>query len=75
MTLITNWKEVLKKAWSIKFAIAAAVFSGLEAVFMALEGTVPDVPQGLVAGMGATFAAGGIVARVLDQAKVTDVAK
>ena len=75
MTLIYNWKEVLQKAWSIKFAIAAALFSGLEAVFMALEGSVPGVPQGLMAGVGATFAASGIVARILDQANVTEAAK
>ncbi len=70
MTLITNWKEVLKKAWSIKFAIVAAVFSGLEALFLALEGTLPEVPHGLMSGIGATFAASGIVARVLDQSVV-----
>lgn len=65
--LISNWKEVLKKAWSIRFAILASVFSGLEAIFMAMEGSVPNVPQGLLSAIGATFAASGIVARVLDQ--------
>ena len=70
MTLIGNWKEVLKKAWSIRFSILASAFSGLEAIFLAMEGSVTGLPVGLLSGIGATFAAAGVVARVLDQTKV-----
>ena len=30
--IIPNWKDVAKKAWSVKLMLVAAVLSGLEAV-------------------------------------------
>lgn len=69
MTLISNWEDVLKKAWSVRFSIFAAGFAGLEAACTAMEGMIPGVPKGLFAGIGATLAAAGIVARILDQTK------
>jgi hypothetical protein len=69
VTLISNWEEVLKKAWSVRFGILATVFASMEAFFTAMEGVIPGLPQGLLAGVGATLAAAGIVARILDQTK------
>ena len=74
MTLISNWKEVLKKAWSIRFSIAAALFGGLEAVCASLDDSILGTPKGLLAGVGALFAAGGIIARILDQSKTASTA-
>jgi hypothetical protein len=69
MTLIPNWKEVLQKAWSIRFAIIAAAFSALEVICNMLDESV--APKGLMAGIGGLMAAGGGIARLLDQTKVT----
>jgi hypothetical protein len=69
MKLIYNWKEVLQKAWSIRFSIAATLFGGLEAICTSMDDSILGAPKGLLAGVGALFAAGGIIARVLDQTK------
>lgn len=30
MKLYPNWKQILKKSWAMRFALAAGLFSGLE---------------------------------------------
>jgi hydrogenase/urease accessory protein HupE len=37
MTLIWNWKAVLKRAWSIRLIVVAAVLSGLEVALPLLD--------------------------------------
>lgn len=32
MKLYDNWKELVKKAWSIRFMILAGIFSAIEAI-------------------------------------------
>lgn len=78
MTLIPDWKDVLKKAWSVKFMAMAAVLSGVEVVFQILEPTVADtMPKGLFASLSGMVTAGALVVRVLAQNEATpnDAAK
>lgn len=70
MRLIDDWRLILRKAWSIKFVIAAAILSGAEVAVAWLQ------PFGMPNGM---FAAGaGVVsvfafgARMLAQKEIQD---
>lgn len=63
--LIDNWDEVLKRAWSVKFNILAALLGAAEVIVQLLQPA--DVPSGLLAGLGTvvSFLTPGI--RVLAQ--------
>ncbi len=64
MKLIDEWEATLKKAWSIRFALAAAIFSALEVALPNLQGILPAHTFGYTA----TFVAvGAAVARLLNQ--------
>jgi hypothetical protein len=70
MTLIENWDEVLKKAWSVKFNIAAAVFGGLEVAVQLVQPA--GIPNGAFAGIAAAVSIAATVARVMAQKEITD---
>lgn len=70
MKLLSNWRAVLRHAWSVRFMVLAAVFSGAEIAWPFLEEIVP-VPRstfGIVSGL-LTMAA--LVARFVAQEKIT----
>ncbi len=69
LKLLDNWKQVLKKAWSVRFAIMAAIFSGLEAFFLGMQDGLFGLPHGTMIAISAIFSATSIYARVLDQPK------
>ena len=64
MTLINDWKTVLRKAWSVKLIIIAALLSGIEAVLPFFEA---NVPQGIFAALSGFVTAGALLARVVAQ--------
>jgi len=68
---LSNWKEILRRAWSIRFAIIASMLSMVEALFLFLERTVLNYPPGLFAGIGALFSVLSIAARLLNQKKIS----
>jgi hypothetical protein len=70
MNLISNWQEVLQKAWSVKFGILAAVLGGMEAFFLAMEDNLLGAPPGFFAGLAAMCAAGAVMARIMDQPNI-----
>ncbi len=41
MKLASNWKELLRHAWSVRLIVAAAILSGLEALLPLLEALSP----------------------------------
>lgn len=63
--LIENWRHVLRRAWSVKFSIIAAVLASAEVVVAIVQ------PVGVSGGLFSTAAAlvsvGSIVARALAQ--------
>lgn len=69
MQLVEDWDAVLKKAWSIKFSIAATIFGICEYVLGQLQPGV--IPQGLVAGLGAVLSALGALFRLLQQEELS----
>lgn len=67
MTLIDEWKWVMRKALSFRFAVIAGVFSGAEVV---LPLFVDALPRGIFAGLSVFAAIGSAVSRVVDQPKM-----
>lgn len=65
MKLVENWREVLTKAWSIKWNIAATLFGALEVSVALIQPA--GVPNGIFAGLAAAISIAASVARVLAQ--------
>jgi Trk-type K+ transport system membrane component len=64
MLLINNYKEVLRKAWSVRLIVLAGVLSGLEAI---LPMFVSNFPRGLFAVLSMVTTTGAFVARLVVQ--------
>lgn len=67
--LIRDWKRVLRRAWSVRLVIAAAVMSGVE---IALPFFSDVIPRGLFAGLSFFAVAGAFVARLYAQKDFKD---
>lgn len=65
MQLIEDWQAVLKKAWSVKFNIAAALFGALELVVALVQPA--SIPHGVFAGIAFCVSIAATGARVLAQ--------
>ncbi len=70
MQLVENWPAVLKKAWSLKFNAAAAVFGGLEVVVGQVQPA--GIPNGIFAGIAMAVSIGAFAARLLAQQEIHD---
>lgn len=71
MKRVSNWEEILKKAWSVRFGILAAAFGGIETFCLVLDKVFLDAPQGLIGGIGGVFAALAVISRILDQPTIS----
>lgn len=67
MTLIDDWRKVLRKAWSMKLAVLAAMFSAAEVV-LPFAGDV--VPPRAMAALALVTALGAALTRILYQPKL-----
>ena len=67
MNLIAEWKWFLRKAWSVRLAVTAGLFSGASAI---LPLFVDAFPRGVFASLSMFFAVGAAVATVVDQPKM-----
>jgi hypothetical protein len=69
MKLVEDWDKILTKAWSVKFAILAALMSGVEvAVQMVKPASIPD---GVFAGIATMVSVMATLARVLHQQELS----
>lgn len=66
--LYPNWKTILRQAWSIRFAVLAAMFSFAE-VFNSLLGSSYLSP-GMFALASGFFASAGFISRLVAQKNV-----
>ena len=73
MEPVTNWRRVLRYAWSIKLIIVAGLLSGAE-IALPLIREVVDVPRGLFAGLSFAATAGAFIARRIAQQTVSGAA-
>lgn len=62
---LDDWDQVLKKAWSVKFSIAAVLLGAAETIVALVQPV--GIPTGLFAGIGMLASLGAIVARALSQ--------
>lgn len=69
-TLKTDWRHILRNAWSIRLAILAAVLSGVEVAFnvmTAFEIIPRFMPGGVFAAIAGLVTVGAFFARILAQ--------
>lgn len=66
MKLLWNWRRVATQAWSVRFAILAAVLSAIE---FAMPFFAPEKPSGVFAGAAALVSLAAAAARLFAQPK------
>lgn len=66
MKPVSNWRTVIRKAWSVRFMILGLVFIGLEAALPLLHGVLPVGP-GVFAALTGLSIAGAFVSRIVMQ--------
>lgn len=64
LTLVQNWRRVLRRAWSIRLAAVAGVLTAIEAI---LPMFVADLPRGLFAALSAVVIVAAMIARIVAQ--------
>jgi hypothetical protein len=69
MQLVSNWGRVLRRAWSVRFILAAGVLSGAEIALPYLE---PSIPSRMFAVLSAIATGGALIARLVAQKGVSD---
>lgn len=67
MKLYDNWKEIVRKAWSIRFMLIAGVLSGIEIV---LPMFAEQFPRNTFAILTFIFVAAAFVSRIVAQRNV-----
>lgn len=67
MKLYDNWKEILKKAWSIRFLVLAGVLSGIEII---LPMFAEQFPRNTFAILSFVCVAAAFVSRLVAQRNV-----
>ncbi|PRD42191.1 hypothetical protein C5748_17145 [Phyllobacterium phragmitis] len=69
--LVKNWRDVLRRAYSIRLMIIAAILSGVEVALPLLDGLLP-IPPGVFAALSGLTVAAAFVARVCAQKGLSD---
>jgi hypothetical protein len=64
MRLYNNWREIIRRSWSLRFIILAALLSGCE---IALPWISDQFTPGVFAGLSFVFTASAFVARLVAQ--------
>lgn len=68
--ILPGWRKVVCKAWSIRLAAAAALFSGIEVIMPFLE-TAMLVPRGVFAALSGGVTIAAVAARIMVQAELS----
>jgi hypothetical protein len=68
MRLTDNWKDILRKAWSVRFIVLAAILSGAEVI---LPFFADAIPRGLFAVLTFGAVAGAFMSRIVAQKDIT----
>lgn len=64
MKLYDNWRQILRKSWSLRFILVAGVLSGCE---VALPLIGDRFEPGVFAGLSAAFTCAAFIARLIAQ--------
>ncbi len=71
MMLVSNWRAVLRRAWSARLMLVAALLSGLEVVLPLLGGLLP-IPSGVFAALSGLSVSAAFIARFVAQKGLSD---
>lgn len=71
MHLASNWRDVLRYAWSVRLMVLAAVLSGAEVAMPYLDGYV-DIPPRLFALLSGLTVSAAFIARIVAQRSIND---
>lgn len=69
MKLLTDWKQIIRKAWSIRLMILAGALSAVEAILPFFSDLLP---RGLFAGLSGLTIMAAFVTRLLAQKDLHD---
>jgi hypothetical protein len=69
MILARGWRDILKKAWSIRLMILAGLLSGVEVV---LPLFMHDLPRGLFAVLSMVTISAAFITRLMAQRNMND---
>lgn len=69
MHLVSNWRRILRRAWSIRLILLAGVLSGVEIILPYFE---TAIPTGTFAALSALATGGAFVARIIAQNGVSN---
>lgn len=69
MRLVDDWKQIAKRAWSVRLGALAAILSGVEVV---LPLFADSFPRNLFAVLSFAAVVGAMVARFVAQPKMRD---
>lgn len=64
MQLYDNWKEILKRSWSLRFIILAGILSGIEIILPLFSN---EIPRNLFAILSFLAVSAAFVARLVAQ--------
>ena len=67
MTLVADWKRILRKAWSIRLLLLGGLLSGIEVMLPFYDGAMP---RGWFAALSGLTVAGAFVARIVAQPRM-----
>lgn len=70
MRLVDDWQTILRRAWSVKFNMAAALFGAGEIVVQIWQPV--SVRPGVFAGIAAFVSMAATAARVMAQKEISD---
>lgn len=69
-SLVWNWRQILRYAWSIRLILVAGLLSGAEVALPLLQTLLP-VPAGIFAALSFLATAGAFVSRLIAQETVS----
>lgn len=69
MKLASDWKRILRKAWSVRLMILAGLLSGLEVI---LPLFMDSIPRNLFAVLSMLTISGAFMARIVAQKDMDD---
>ena len=67
VSLYPNWKQIIRKAWSIRFMAMAALLSACEVVLPLYEDTIP---RNIFASLSFFFVTAAFISRIVAQRDV-----
>ena len=67
MRLYSNWKDILRKAWSIRFMVIAGLLTGIEVILPLFH---ENIPKNLFAALSMVFVTSALIARLVAQRDV-----